>query len=110
MVIALSTSFVATHIYYTSLEDPTDAALPPVYSWTIVGALSSAYLAVFVYVRERAKQASERKRASERSERKEDVSFCGGRVCAARERKECVRRASAFVPCARGSRRPCAVS
>ncbi|GMI34278.1 hypothetical protein TeGR_g4020 [Tetraparma gracilis] len=48
MVIALSTSFVATHIYYTSLEDPTDAALPPVYSWTIVGALSSAYLAVFV--------------------------------------------------------------
>jgi hypothetical protein len=46
--VALAASFVATHVYYASLDDPEDAVMDQSVAWMIVGALSSAWLAFFV--------------------------------------------------------------
>lgn len=47
-IMALVASFVATHVYFASLEEPEDAIIDQGHAWTLVGALSGAWTLCFI--------------------------------------------------------------
>jgi hypothetical protein len=46
-IMALTASFVATHVYYASLEEGEKAVMDESIAWTIVGGLSGLWVSVF---------------------------------------------------------------